>query len=563
MREASPGERLSVVIAKSLAGPEIFAPIPDELPDFDRYSDAGWAMASQERTERILADRAAELGADLRFGTEVTSVYADECGHLKVAVLDRRTGSATTIRPQYVVAADGHRGRTRNALGIGRSGRGVLSTAMSIVFEADLDSVLHGRRVVLYHMRGPLSGATFATTDDPHRHNVHVGVGDGDWTAARCVEAVRVVTGIPDLRVNVLGYASWDAAAWVADRFAAGRVFLIGDAARVMPPTGGMGGNSAILDAFSLAWKLAMVVRGEAGAGLLASHDAERRLYASELVEQQYARMVDRVAPHRADDTVAAQIDPARFLFGFRYSHGAFTPSHDGEQYDDPDTPSGAPGSRLPLLPPAADPKGYELALLTPAAQWAQQATGIAMRLGIPLSVRRLPDAGGTTGWTRRAGIGPRGAVLVRPDRFVAWRATTEANPAELEQAMRTVFDRRPPTQHPPRTSPVADGRVGRVLQTNPEARWWSDSAFPFQRRISENTRQGDFAIVTFKVRRFRDAHPPARRSAYRRPALHSVRGPPPLTVDFYIAGRVIIWVAAGVWIIHARPAVAQSSGSP
>jgi putative polyketide hydroxylase len=442
MRDASPGERLSVVIAESVAGPELFAPIPGQLPDFSHYSDAGWAMASQERTERMLADRAAELGAHLRFGTEVTSLQADASGQLEVAVLDRRTGSATTIRPQYVVAADGHRGPTREALGIGRSGRGVLSTAMSIVFEADLDSVLRDRRVVLYHMRGRLPGATFTTTDDPHRHNVHVPVGDGEWTAERCVEAVRVVTGIRDLAVNVLGYASWDTAAWVADRFAEGSVFLIGDAARVMPPTGGMGGNSAILDAFSLAWKLAMVVRGEAGAGLLASHDAERRPYATQLVEQQYTRMVDRVAPHRHDDTVAAEIDPATFLFGFRYSHGAFTPSHDGEPYDDPDTSSGAPGSRLPLLPSAADPKGYELALLTPAAQCAQEASGVATRLGIPLDVRLLPDAGGTTGWTRRAGIGPQGAVLVRPDRFVAWRARSGANPAELERALRTVFDR-------------------------------------------------------------------------------------------------------------------------
>ena len=442
VREASPGDRLSVVIAESLAGREIFAHIADELPDFSRYSDAGWAMASQERAERILADRAAGLGADLRFGTEATLVRTGEPGQAEVTLLDRRTGSATTIRPQYVVAADGHRGRTREVLGIGRSGRGVLSTAMSIVFEADLDSVLRGRRVVLYHMRGSLPGATFVTTDDPHRHNVHVGIGDGEWTTERCAEAVRIVTGIPDLEVKVLSYAPWDTAAWVADRFAEGRVFLIGDAARVMPPTGGMGGNSAILDAFSLAWKLAMVVRGEAGAGLLASHDTERRPYAAELVEQQYAQMVERVSPQRADDTVAAQVDPAKFLFGFRYSRGAFTPANDGEQYEDPDTPSGAPGSRLPLLPPAASPQGYDLALLTPAPEWAHEASVIAGQLAIPLNVRLLPTGGDTAGWTGRAGIGTRGAVLVRPDRFIAWRSATGASPAEFERALRVIFDR-------------------------------------------------------------------------------------------------------------------------
>ena len=442
MQEASPADRLSVVIAESLAGREIFAPIADELPDFSRYTDAGWAMASQERAERILADRATELGADLRFGTEAMLVRAGADGPAEVDLLDRSTGTVTTLRPRYVVAADGHRGGTRDALGIGRSGRGVLSTAMSIVFEADLDAVLGGRRVALYHMQGPLPGATFVTTDDPRRHNVHVGIGDGEWTADRCVEAVRIVTGLPDLAVNVLSYAPWDTAAWVADRFAQGRVLLIGDAARVMPPTGGMGGNTAILDAFSLAWKLAMVVRGEAGAGLLASHDAERRPYATELVEQQYALLVQRVSPQLADDTVAAPVDPARFLFGYRYSRGAFTPAGDGERYEDPDAPSGAPGSRLPPPPRAAGPLGYELTLLTAAADWAGQAPAIAGRLGIPLDVRPLPSCSEVAEWADRAGIGPRGAVLARPDRFVAWRSAAGADPAEFERALRVIFGR-------------------------------------------------------------------------------------------------------------------------
>lgn len=164
-----------------------------------------------------------------------------------------------------------------------------------------------------------------------------------------------------DLAVQVLSYAPWDTAAQVADTFTAGRVFLIGDAARVMPPTGGMGGNSAIGDAYSLAWKLAMVVQGRAGPGLLASHDPERRSFAEELVEQQYAAMVERTAPDRRDETVAAQVDPATFLFGFRYLEGAFIPAGTGGRYEDPDTPSGSAGSRLPLLPPDADPRGYEL----------------------------------------------------------------------------------------------------------------------------------------------------------------------------------------------------------
>jgi 2-polyprenyl-6-methoxyphenol hydroxylase-like FAD-dependent oxidoreductase len=439
MREASPDGKLSVVIAESLAGREIVAHIADEYPDFSRYSDAGWAMASQQSAERILAGRAAELGADLRFGTEAEAIRQD-AGGVTVTLRDRASGAVRTVRAGYLVVADGHRGRCRDQLGIGVHGRGVLATAMSIVFEADLAGPLRGRRVVLYHMRGSLPGATFVTTDDPRRHNVHVGIGEGDWDEQRCADAVRIVTGIPDLPVRILSYAPWDTAAWVADRFAQGRVFLVGDAARVMPPTGGMGGNSAILDGFSLAWKLAMVISGEAGPGLLDSHDPERRSFAEELVEQQYAAMTERTAPHRRDDTVAAQVDPATFLFGFRYLEGAFRPPGAGLRYENPGAPSGSPGSRVPLLPPAVDPRGYDLTLLTAAPQWARQGRRAAGQAGITVDIRLVADSGDAAGWTDTVSIGTQGAVLVRPDRYVAWRSAAPPGAAGFRQALRAIF---------------------------------------------------------------------------------------------------------------------------
>jgi putative polyketide hydroxylase len=441
MREASPDSKLSVVIAESLVGREIFAHIADDFPDSSRYSDAGFAMASQEAAERNLARRAAELGADLRFGTEAASVRQDADG-VTVSLRDRVGGGAAAVRARYVVAADGHRGRTREALGIGAHGRGVLATVMSIVFEADLSQALRGRGVVLYHMQGSLPGATFATTDDPGRHNVHVGVGEGEWDEARCVAAVRTVTGLPGLDVRVLSYAPWDTAAWVADRFSAGRVFLVGDAARVMPPTGGMGGNSAVQDGFSLGWKLAMVVSDEAGPGLLASHDPERRAFAEELVAQQYAHMVERTSPQLRDDSVAALIDPATFLFGFRYLDGAFTPTGVGERYENPDAPSGSPGSRVPLLARPADPRTYDLTLLTASPEWERAARDRAGRVGTPVDVRLVPDAGSAAGWTDTARIGATGALLIRPDRYIAWRSTAPPGAAEFERALRTVFNR-------------------------------------------------------------------------------------------------------------------------
>jgi putative polyketide hydroxylase len=86
-----------------------------------------------------------------------------------VRLRDRASGDVRTVRADYVVAADGHRGRTRDALGIGMHGRGVLSTAMSIVFEADLTRELRGRGVVLYHMRGSLPGGSGS---QPTRWNI-------------------------------------------------------------------------------------------------------------------------------------------------------------------------------------------------------------------------------------------------------------------------------------------------------------------------------------------------------------------------------------------------------
>lgn len=78
--------------------------------------------------------------------------------------------------------------------------------------------------------------------------------------------------------------------------------------------------------------------------------------------------MIDRTAPDRRDDTVAAQVDPATFLFGFRYLAGAFTPAGQGERYEYPSAPGGSAGS---LLPGSADPRSYDLALLTASPDWA------------------------------------------------------------------------------------------------------------------------------------------------------------------------------------------------
>ncbi|HEV3295551.1 MAG TPA: hypothetical protein VG123_41785 [Streptosporangiaceae bacterium] len=87
---------------------------------------------------------------------------------------------------------------------------------------------------------------------------------------------------------------------------------------------------------------------------------------------------MERTAPDRRDETVAAQVDPAKFLFRVPILRRRVHPAGTGERYEDPDAPSASAGSRLPLLPPGADPQGYELTMLTASPDWARVAATAA-----------------------------------------------------------------------------------------------------------------------------------------------------------------------------------------
>ena len=128
-----------------------------------------------------------------------------------------------------------------------------------------------------------------------------------------------------------------------------------------MPPTGGQGGNAAVLDGWHLAWKLAAVLAGHAADRLLNSHDAERRPYADRLAEQQYANYVQRIDPGLADESVAEIIDPARGLFGYVCPSGAFlpeqgTPTASRSRIRRTQPPAPAPAPRTPCCRTAVRP---------------------------------------------------------------------------------------------------------------------------------------------------------------------------------------------------------------
>jgi 2-polyprenyl-6-methoxyphenol hydroxylase-like FAD-dependent oxidoreductase len=432
-----------IVIAQSVTGKTLHS-FTQAMPDFSRFSPQRDGLVSQQRAERILADRAVELGVTIRFGTELES-FEQTPDEVIARLRDRGTGEVSTVSVPYLVAADGHKGSVRGTAGIGVHGRQLAApvSAMFASFDADLRPALDGAAVGLWHIQNaalPYGNATVITTDDPGRFVIGGGFSPADTEPGRLTEHIRTAAGVPDLVVGDLDVAWTSSDTWitrVADSFRAGRVLLVGDAAHLMPPTGGQGGNAAVLDGWHLAWKLAAVLAGHAADRLLDSHDAERRPYADQLVEQQYANYVQRIDPGLADESVADIVDPARGLFGYVCPSGAFLPeggSFEGP-FEDPAHPTARPGARAPhaVLPDGTltrDLFGRGFVLLTAGrdSDWRQAAADLLPQV----SVHRMDEAARDL-----YRLPPAGATLVRPDGIVAWRST---DPTALAAALHDIL---------------------------------------------------------------------------------------------------------------------------
>jgi hypothetical protein len=398
---------MKIVVAESMTG-KVLHSFAEAMPDFSRFSPQRDGLVSQQRAERILADRAIELGVGIRFHTEVES-FAQNQDEVTVRLRDRGTGEPARISARYLVAADGHKGTLRDAAGIGVHGRqrGAAVTTMFASFDADLRPALDGAAVGLWHLRNaalPHGNATVFTTDDPGRFVIGGGFSAADAEPGRLIEHIRIATGVPDLKVRNLDVAWTSSNTWI----------------------------TRVADSFSA------VLAGHAGDRLLDSHDAERRPYADQLAEQQYANYVQRIDPSLADESVAEIIDPARGLFGYTCPSGAFLPEPghaDGGLFEDPAHPTARPGARAPhaVLPDGSSTRdlfGRGFILLTAGrdSDWKQAAAGLIPQV----STHSLDDAART-----RYALPTGGATLVRPDGVIAWRS---ADPAALAAALHDIL---------------------------------------------------------------------------------------------------------------------------
>ncbi|MEU8274952.1 FAD-dependent monooxygenase [Microbispora bryophytorum] len=451
------------------AAPRFPTPPLDVLEVTRRISPTDIGPCSQDQIDRMLVAAAADRGVEVRFCTELESLTQDDSG-VTVTLLDNETGERRDVRADYVVGADGASSRTRRALGLTMSGLDKLGEPMiNMMFRADLRDLVAGNEFAFAEIRtGEIEGIlltinnkdrwVFHFTYDADKESLE------DYPPERCAQIVRKVVGRPGLEVEVLARLAWQMSARVADKLRVGRVLMAGDAAHTIPPVGAFGMSTGIGDAYNLSWKLAMVINGEAGPGLLDTYDQERLPIAEFTCEQ--ARLRFRFMELHWDNSPEGEAEKAKLRiadplvtgFGFQYTRGAVIDAReelpsleDVEQNLD-----GSPGSRLPHVwverkgekVSTLDLAGAGFALLLgpDATGWRQAADRLNSEL--PVTAYRLGPDGDVRDADDRAiaqiGITGEGAVLVRPDNFVAWRSAGARQDADerLAGVLNALLDR-------------------------------------------------------------------------------------------------------------------------
>jgi 2-polyprenyl-6-methoxyphenol hydroxylase-like FAD-dependent oxidoreductase len=447
---------------ESLAGRELATYVANLNEGVEGHSPTVRVFINQDVLEPILRERAEELGAEVRYRTEASGFEQDEDG-VTVALRDLDSGLQSTVRARYVVGADGNRSPLRARLGIGMEGHGVLSDSITIYFRADCAPLLRDRNQGVIYVSNPdlrgffrldRSGGTgflvVNTVGPDVTRPEAVRVGEG-LTEERTLALLRSAIGVPDMPVEVVDVAHWRAEANVAERYTDGRIFLAGDAAHVVPPNGGYGGNTGVIDAHNLAWKLAWVLRGDAGEALLSTYEDERHPIGRLTIEQAYTRYATRVVPERGMDDVQPFIDDLSMEIGHRVRSSAVVPEpgeDDGAVVEHPSTDPGRPGMRAPHVElgggSTLDLYGRVFVLLAgpDGEPWCAGAQAVARDTGIAIDTRRPDEAYGIA---EAHGIGDEGAVLVRPDGLVAWRTKGAAEGAPedvLRDVLATVLSR-------------------------------------------------------------------------------------------------------------------------
>ena len=472
-----------IVFATRLSGKLLHAhasPSPNEYMAAHRemrtdVPESGWTpyykvQIGQHALEPIIKRWVLRQGStDVRYGTEFVSFEQDEQGVSSV-IRDLASGRETQVRSRFLVACDGGRSAIKATLGIPYTGRGAMRRNVSYLFrsKAFLEYATAAGWANLYFIFRPGAFGVFTNINGGEIWNYQNYVLDGEAEGSERdpAEQIRDAMGA-DFPFEILQVMHWSHHQSVADRFRAGNVFLAGDAAHLFCPTGGIGMNTGIADAFDLGWKLTAVLRGWGGPHLLDSYEWERRFVAirNTIAAAANADRIDammKVTPQGLEEETpqgdalrtqfgrrlrqtSRQFNTAGLHLGYRYGD-SFIVAADGtaEPPDDPRivSQSSWPGCRAPhvWLEPGKstldlyDGSAYVLVRL-PGAPDSAAFGAAADKRGIPFTPADVNE--------RARALYEKALVLVRPDGTVCWRG--DAVPEDVDAVWDTVAGFRAP----------------------------------------------------------------------------------------------------------------------
>ena len=437
---------------------------------------------SQHRFEPILADELrASPGAELRYRHQWERSEEFDDGVVS-DVVDLGTGDTTQVRSRYVIGCDGAGSRVRKLLGIEMLGPPLIQCYLMIHFAANLRALTADRPAVLHFVLDPEAAGAFIAHDVEsdwvfmHAIDATTESVDG-YDDGRCVEVIENAAGT-ELHAEILGKGTWWMSAQTAESMGRGRIFLAGDSAHRFPPTGGLGLNSGVQDIHGLMWRIAAIVSGQASDALLDSYETERIPVAQDNAQQSLMNALKIVVltaalgtdveptserlhatladPAKADE-IAAAVEAQREHFdlfglqlGYVYGEGALLPEgpppepRSASDYE----PTARPGARLPhaWLEEIGGRSTLDLVPLDRPVLFSfgdHEAWERALGTGDVATVRVGVDAPALDSWRTVCSVDEDGALLVRPDHHVAWRARGAAQAPELARALDVTAGRR------------------------------------------------------------------------------------------------------------------------
>lgn len=325
-KHATPWEWMGETLwTTSLAGPEIarlrtWGTGEERVGDYLRQSPCPMLDLPQTFMEPMLIHHAASRGASLAMNTEYLS-HAQDADGVTVTLRDRLSQRTHAIRAKYLVGADGARSQVVEDLGLPLEGHVARAGTHYTLFEADLARYVAHRPSILYWIVSP--DAAFGEIGQGLLRAIRPwdrwiagwgfdkDAGEPTYTDDELVRRIRILIGDATVPIRIASRMVWYVNQQYATSYATGRVLCAGDAVHRHPPSSGLGSNTCIQDAFNLAWKIAYVVKGWAGAALLESYSLERAPVGRQVVMRANQSRLDYAPLNRAfRDPDAA--DPVR-----------------------------------------------------------------------------------------------------------------------------------------------------------------------------------------------------------------------------------------------------------